>query len=260
MRKIAAVVNPHLPHQAFWCGAMADGILRHGIAVDVCSEGAGLPDCDAVACWGWRIAKTFVNRGYPTLVLERGYIGDRERWTSAGWNGLNGRASFPIPDGGADRFGENFGSLLQPWDDCPIGYALIMGQVPGDQTIAGLDVERWKADLKIAFAEKGMLTRFRPHPLDHPPANSLEGDLADAAIVATWNSNSGVDAILAGKPVLAMDRGSMAWDVASHSVAEGPIRPDRKAWAEKIAWAQWSHSEMSNGTAWQALASVEGVN
>jgi hypothetical protein len=258
MRRIATVTNPHLPHQSRWCGAMADGIRRHGLTVDVCTEGAGLPDCDAVVCWGWRIGKMFVGRGYQTLVLECGYIGDRLQWTSAGWNGLNGRASFPAPPPGADRFRSNFDALLQPWDECPSGYALIMGQVPGDQSIAGLDVERWKADLQAAFSAKGMLCRFRPHPLDRPSENTLAGDLEDAAIVATWNSNSGVDAALAGKPVLAMDRGSMAWDIASHSIEDGPVRPCREAWAERLAWSQWTHHEMTSGAAWEALATVEG--
>jgi hypothetical protein len=52
---------------------------------------------------------------------------------------------------------------------------------------------------------------------DVPGAPILDGELADAlsgaAVVVTYNSNTGVDALLAGKSVTAADKGSMIWGV-----------------------------------------------
>jgi hypothetical protein len=57
---------------------------------------------DAICCWGWRRGREWFAKGYDVLVMERAYLDNRFVWTSLGWNGLNGRARWPIPvDGGA---------------------------------------------------------------------------------------------------------------------------------------------------------------
>jgi len=66
--------------------------------------------------------------------------------------------------------------------------------------------------------------------------------LAGAAVVITWNSNTAVDAILAGKNTTAADKGSMAWEVS-----------DREAWAHALAWRQFSQDELTSGFAWEHL-------
>lgn len=74
----------------------------------------------------------------------------------------------------------------------------------------------------------GLPVRFRPHPMEQRRRGFLRqvhgcetdrGPLADslagATVVVTWNSNTGVDALLAGKPTVAMGEGSMAAPVAA---------------------------------------------
>jgi hypothetical protein len=82
---------------------------------------------------------------------------------------------------------------------------------------------------------------------------SLEADLSGAAIVVTWNSNSGLDAVINGVPTVTMDKGAMAWDVTGHSLGEVPPTPDRTAWCHALAWKQWSKGEMVSGECWEAV-------
>ena len=82
---------------------------------------------------------------------------------------------------------------------------------------------------------------------------TLTEAIGNAAWVVTYNSNSAVDAVLAGVPSVSCDVGSMAWDVTGHDVAVKPPSPDRKEWAAKMAWAQWTDDEIESGRAWEAV-------
>jgi hypothetical protein len=78
----------------------------------------------------------------------------------------------------------------------------------------------------------------------------LSDDLKAARFVVTWNSNTAVEAILSGIPAVARDEGSMAWDVAGHSLSVPP-RINRMAWAHALAWKQWGKAEMMSGYCWE---------
>lgn len=214
---------------------------------------------DFVAMWGHR-DRDVIEGDRPYLVLEQGYVGDRLRWTSIGWNGLNGRATFPkAPDG--ERWERNFGHLMQPWKDGG-EYTVVMGQVRGDASIERVDIAGWYEEAAANLsAEWKLPVVFRPHPFDgfaKTPTGTTRhtGPLQDildrARVVATFNSNSGVDAVLAGIPVIARDRGSMAWPVAAQDY-DHCHRPDRTEWAHGLAYAQWRIEEIAAGEAWAHL-------
>lgn len=83
-------------HQGECKRALAEGLRRHGIS-DLGQN--------VVVCWGWHTGRGYRAQGRDVLVFERGYIGDRFKWTSIAWNGLNGRGTFPdYPDDGGARF------------------------------------------------------------------------------------------------------------------------------------------------------------
>lgn len=243
-----------------WISALMDGLRRHG--VQVWGPNEGLRPVDAVVCWGWKQGKRHRVNGRNVLIMERAYISDRRQYISLGWNGLNGRATFPRIEDGGERWRQHFSNRLKPWrenGDCIV----LMGQVATDAAVLGHDIQRWCAKAAEELKERGLPVLFRPHPRDvaHgkgesvPGAPTLHGTLNDAleraALVVTWNSGSGVDAALAGVPVIACDEGSMAWPVAAHGLHEPIIKPDRSAWCAQLAWCQWSLEEVRNGTAWE---------
>lgn len=249
-------LNPRTPHQR-----------QHREAVAAGFGALGFDDRNLVVCWGWRGGRRWRASGWDVLVLERGYIGDRFKWSSVALNGLNGRATFPdYPEDGGERF-RKFGVSLLPWD--PSGeYVLLIGQVAGDAALQGRNLGQWYADTaRQAAALYGLPVRFRQHPRerDRRLIRKVPGTVADtgllgealagAAVVVTYNSNTGVEAMLAGKPTVSFDHGSMAWPVAGHGLGE-QANPDRQVWACGLAWKQWAVEEIASGDALRGIVEV----
>ncbi|CAM5769778.1 hypothetical protein [Bosea minatitlanensis] len=262
-----AIVSSRATHHSAHAGAMRDGLARHGIAASIIPSNT-VTDADVVVCWGWRKGKTYREQGRDVLVMERGYLGDRFAWTSLGWNGLNGRASWPEPQDGGARFLRRFANLRRPWRERPGGYALIIGQVLGDAALDGVDMLRWYLDARAAMRRRGYDVLFRPHPesfrkghnigpLAHLAAGgTLDDALSGAAVVVTWNSNTGVDATLAGIPAITCDDGAMARPVTANGLDAALVMPDRSDWLHRMAWRQWSLDEIASGAAWDAIKDI----
>lgn len=263
--KFYIFANERSDHQTSWGGAFARGLQRHGWSGTV---GMNPGRCDLLVMWGVRRVDLIARQktdDRDVCILERGYVGDRFAWTSVSFGGgLNGRGEFrgEVDDG--SRWRTHFGHLMQPWRRLSEGYALIMQQVPGDAAVVRADLPRFYTDAEHAFAGQ-MPVRMRAHPNAHPRLGaekmaaakvSLASDLAGAALAVTWNSNSAVDAVLAGVPAIALDRGSMAWDVSGHELRTPPM-PDRTAWAHALAWKQWRLDEISSGECWSHIHSRE---
>ena len=201
------------------------------------------------------------------VVLETGYInrGDGENHHyAAGFNGLNGRADFLNRDMPSDR-AEKLGVMLRPYRSG--GSRIILcGQVPWDASVEGTNHQEWleaTVERLRAYSRKDII--FRPHPLArgyYKPLGcsvsdrTLQGDLWDAHAFVTFNSNSGVEALLDGIPVFASDHGSMCWQVANKSLMQidVPNRPPREQWLADLCYAQWDLEEMRSGEAWAHLS------
>lgn len=263
MVDITLVKSRPTPHQNTHLTALQTGFQKLGINAPIVLKNRRIKT-KLCACWGWRLGKRLMQAGHKVLVLERGYIGDRFSYTSLGWNGLNGYASFPIyQSANQDRF-TKVGGVIRPWktDGDEI---LILGQVPTDASLKGLNLfpkyAEWANKAKEAYGKKVV---FRPHPdvvkrgqvKEVPGVPLSEGSLEDAFsrafLCITFNSNSSVDAVLAGVPTITMDRGSMAWEVTSHSFIE-LRRPDREKWAYNLAHTQWTIPEIESGEPLKAV-------
>jgi len=248
-------------HQRQWLGAFAKGLKRCGVRFEMRLAGTGYRPADAGVFWGVR-AQHLIKQCGNYVVLERGYFGDRTKHTAVGLNGLNNRADFCNQVMPGDRW-QQHGVAMQPWN--PVGdYVLLVGQVEGDMSTAHLHLsEFYKQAVKDIKAFIDLPIIFRPHPLSRrdmridgakTSTRSLGDDLNGAAFVVTCNSNTGVDAMLAGKPVVIYDPGSMVTGLAAESVDELSLfEPDRQQWAYDLAYAQWTQSEIEAGDAWQHI-------
>lgn len=267
--------------QRQWCQAFAFGLRRHGIQAKVigCRHPAYAEpvECDLAVFWGHRakdVIRAQRRAGKHYLVLERGHLGgleERRNWCSAGFNGLGGRAAYPKAQDGGARWERLWSYLMKPWrQEPPLEAApvVIMGQMKGDQALAGADIDQWYREAARVIREHhGIEPAFRPHPLgvqEAPEgvplfAGSLADALAAARAVVTLNSTVGVDAAVAGVPVTVCDEGAMAWPVAALGLEAEPVTPDREAWAHDLAWCQWSEEEMRRGEAWEALRGLVEV-
>ncbi len=244
--------------------SIAHGIRECGDAVEIFQH---IPptDSDCAVVWGERKRVRIVNNGFkkPVLVAERAYLGDRFSWTSLGWDGLNGHARFNEVFE-YDRFARHFAADMKPWCDNSKGYALIMGQVMGDMSLVNVDIIQWYKGIATRLWKEGWDIRFRPHPesdrkgherprvpFSQVAEGSLDEALSGAGIVVAYNSNSLVDAVMAGVPIYAGDKGSMVYGLASRNF--NPVRTDRKQRLNEIANVQWTIDELADGSAWNVV-------
>jgi hypothetical protein len=219
-----------------------------------------------IVMWGWRFAKKFTNKK-NILIMELGYLGDRKEWISLGWNGLNGRANFYNSSVPEDRWELYWKDKMKPWRGDSGDYALLCGQVSGDMSLS--DCENYSEFLvnkaKALLKKYGRVV-YRPHPLDigkqkakirfdpkveiiNPKKSTLEENMSGAKIVVAWSSNCLVEAMYNGIPFESNSPHSMVHDYNTAEFEE----PDRDDWGRKIAYSQWSRSELLDGTAWSHI-------
>lgn len=249
-------------------GCVVNGFRRHGIIPDLRKHG-DFVKCDLAVCWGTRRPHQ-MRTGTRSLIIERGYIGDRFHWTSVGYDGLNGRADFCNREVGGHRWDTLFSKYMRPWKNTTKGkYILLAGQVPNDMSLRGLDTGKMYEQVRLAAENAGIPLLFRPHPkaphvriagIPNVQSGNLTDDLGRALWVVTINSNTSVDAVLQGIPTVTMDKGSMAYDVTGHDPGKMPPSPDRTKWAHSLAFTQWSPDEISMGKAWDHLKSGMGIS
>ena len=243
----------------------AHGLTQHGVDWRMGSQ-EDPENADLAVVWGMRNEKVIARQkdaGADFLVLEQGYFGGRARFTAAGFGGLNGRSDFLNAGAPPDRW-KKHGRGLDAWKP-GAEQVLLIGQLAGDAATAEWKMPEVYGQMVIELRKHTDLPiAWRPHPLDpHRPApagarmatGTLREALRKSTCAVMLNSNAGVDAVLAGCPVIAVDAGSMAWDVAGHQLADvaDPPTPDRAGWAYSLAYCQWNNEEMAAGDAWEHL-------
>ena len=242
--------------------AFAKGLQAHGVQCRFTAE----PTSEYVAGWGWRRLMPYYKQGRQCIVLERGYIGNRSKWFSIGWNGLNGRADFLNKDVPDDRWLDKFEPMLHAWREGG-DYILLCGQVPGDMSLQGKDINSTYPKIAETLQRfYKMPVVYRPHPeavkkgkgyaelrgFETSRHERIEDAIDQAALVWSYNSNSGVDAVMRGCPTAALDHGSMAWEVATRGIGAAS-RPCRNDWGRKMAYTQWTVEEIAAGVAWEHI-------
>lgn len=252
--------NPN-PHQkAFGTGLQRCGwaVQYHGLSRTI------YPPSELIVAWGVRVLADGMlaklkAEGRDIVVLERAYLGDRWEWTSVSRGGLlSGRATFATVNDDGARWRENFEHLMKPWKPSPDGHVLTCGQLINDMSLRNCpNVFEIYGNIRTYYRQRKRPVKFRGHPgadriMPHH-MQSLEADLAGAYLQASYNSNTGVIAVLEGVPVLALDAGSMVYELATHEIGEEPIFPDRTKWAHRIAWCQFTNDEMANGLPHEVL-------
>jgi hypothetical protein len=258
--EITLCVSPTSRPQQEFFELVEAGLKNRGVKVTI--DHGGDPRAPVVGCWGWRRGMRLREKGCQVLVFERGYLGDRFHWSSIAWNGLNNRADFCIKEQPSmDKFNNHF--ELKPWNNTG-QFIVIMGQVVGDMSLQGQNLTSFYE--KTAYNLKKihrLPVFFRPHPAGaatnrnfKPNIQNISGDLDHvlklARLVVTYNSNTGVDAVINGIPALSFDKGSMAYEVTGHAVGD-IVTPAREKWAAKLAHCQWSPDEIKEGLFWDRL-------
>lgn len=253
-----------------WSVALRQGFRRHDIKTRLYRPGRPL-DADVHVFWGWHEPAMFdrlaQSEGQHALILERGFLPPRRGWASLAFDGLNNHGRYgPAGDNGV-RFEQHFGHLWREWQHRDTGRVLLIGQVPGDISLNGVQVDEWAAERAARLHAMGRQVIYRPHPLGFTEcpahavasADSLAEDMAAVDCVITYSSNTGIEAVLAGVPIIVESDVSMAWPMGGHDIEASIVRPDRGVWAHDLAWKQWQRHELADGTAWDHVRHAVGL-
>ena len=268
--KISCYTRPSADHQIDTANKFISGLKHHGNFGTVSHPCRADYTSDLILAWGLRNCKRV--RGTSNkdfLIMERAYLGDRFNWVSLGYNDLNNRADFLNQDMPSDRWNKYWKDLKKDWK-LEGDHILLTLQVRGDNSLNHVKVDYQKIINDIRkYTDRPILIRDHPHRKNTWGASltgknvkyancniPVEKAVSDARVVVTINSNSGVDAIMQGTPVINFDYGSMVWDVAVQndlSKIENPDMPDVTQWCYNIAYTQWLPEEIESGEAWNHL-------
>ena len=211
------------------------------------------------------------------------------RWNDANWNNAN------VDSIRWDRFQKLTNIKFTDWNS-PGDAIIIMGQKEGDSSLVKIyqqgyeSIYDWIGD-QISEIRKHSDRKIiiRPHPrnLDrgaklttrlidklalvdvvisenltsggNQGGEGLDADLAQAHCVVTYNSLSGVEAVVKGIPVFALDGGSMVHPVAHHKLSQIEkinYNIDLQDWKNKIAYSMWNKEDVMSGDCWSHLKEV----
>lgn len=209
-----------------------------------------------------------LHRGRRLVMIESGFVLRGQYW-QVGFGGFAGHADFRNAGSPGDRW-ERLGIEPAPWSDRPGGPVVVCGQLPWDTQVQDVDHPGWCRRTVRRLQRLGLRVTFRPHPrMKEPEAYGVDPalfdrrpmaeTLAEARTVVTWNSTSGVDALVAGVPVVAMDRGSIAWPISGHQLEDAlhPPRPMRRQFFYDMGYALWNLEEIGSGECWRHLSRPE---
>lgn len=202
------------------------------------------------------------------VYIDLGYWGRRKRTRYDGYhkvvvNSRHPTAYFQNVAHPSDRF-DAFGIPVQPWRKRG-GHILLAGMSAKAAYCEGFSPEQWEreavaelrkhTDRTIIYRPKPNWTGARPivgtrMECDVPLEKHLQGCHA----LVSYHSNAGIDAILAGVPVITAGGVASVMGTRDLSRIEALPMPDgREQWAADIGYCQYSVDEMREGKAFRYL-------
>lgn len=271
-----------------YMNAFCEGLDNLGIEYEKSFIEDGYIKSDAIALFGWKKGKPSDGPSQANLrtqlieahddpsstyVMERGYI-KRDSYYSIGIGGFNGIADFKNSNSDDKRWLQLDQKLGETnWEDNKL--VLVCGQVLNDASLRGINYAAWVYrtikyimdygagaggrgyDVEIAFRYHPLYKNRETMPLPIPNAKKLILDTDESftdllnrcRYTVSFNSNIGVESILAGVPTISFDERSMVWNISSHDAGQPymPTLEERKQWAFDLAYSQWTLEEIKAG-------------
>lgn len=265
--------------------AFAEGLARLGHTVAWRDHNFWSQDrekFDAIVILGLRhqgrdIAAHYTRLGVPIVVIDHGYmkrvhtLADYETGHfQIGIGHLGWVPPGPAPDG--ERF-KQLGVQIKTRAPRPLRHALIAGQVAFDAShhLTEAELVATYTRLGDSLRAAGLKVSYRGHPqargvtpnLPSAPVSTLAEALDEADLLASVNSNAGLDALIAGVPAVVLKpchyiRMAYRWPTPLDMIRQ-PDPEKLEAFLQRLAWAQWTVSEMREGLPQAFLASLGGI-
>lgn len=199
--------------------------------------------------------------GKPRVLIDKGYA--RKGFMRVTVNEFHPLKWLATADPPADRL------LATGWNPASYGYGeggdhVLLDALSGKYCHwMQMDRFAWIADtIRAIRSVTDMPILFRPRPSHNPappvPEGTIldEGPLADslakAAFVVSHGGNLGCDAVIAGRPHVALGPSpALCLSSKSLEVEVLPTEAQRHRWMKALAYCQYSMDEIADGTMWK---------
>jgi len=242
------------------------------------------PDCyesafDIIVTNGLRrpyneIVETYQKQGKIALITDLGLIRKEPGYYQIGINKLGGIMPFQAPSDRFDALNEPIATRRAKGK-----HILICGQRPGDAA-HGFNEDQLRAYyessirvIRDVVGDKYPIV-WRPHPSSNflvrggdrvSLAKDIMEDLADAYAVVTYNSTTGLSALLNGVP-LVCHSGAYYADLAETNLRnidniKAPSKAKVQEFFNRVAYSQWTKEEIEKGLPFKYIFSaLRGMN
>lgn len=209
-----------------------------------------------------------MNKYKYNIIIEQGFL-NRKDYRSFGINGFAGLSKIIPKNCPKDRF-ERLNINIKDMSVNNNGYILFCGQLPWDTQVQDINYNDY---INNIFIKLKKLTNkkiiFRYHPLYKPRGNfiiklpefveidtnkNIIDSFNGAYCIISYNSTSLVEAIIEGKPIIALDNMSIVYNLATNDIKNinNLYIPDKKEILQKmynISYIQYTEKEFEDGTA-----------
>ena len=260
--------EPELRLRCFSAGVRAAGYEPH------VGRPARMSDCHLLVTWNrygenHDIAIQVERAGGTVVVTENGYLGFRgesPKWALDSGMRPEHYVALAIGSHHGGVWNSNgpkrFASLeveVKPWriDDGTGHYLICPNRSFG--TPGRIMPPDWpQATQKLLRTMTSREVRIRGHPGNHRPKRPLEVDLENAFAMIIWNTSVGVNALLAGIPVICEAPGwIMKGACGTMAEVKNPPMPNRLPHFQRMAWCQWTLGEIATGEPFRTLLDHE---
>ena len=221
--------------------------------------------------------ETLTNKYKYSIIIEQGFL-NRKDYRSFGINNYAG-LSHIIPNNCPN---DRFNLLNINVKDMNInkkGYILFCGQLPWDTQVQDINYNNYINDL---FEKLKKITNrkivFRYHPLYHTNNKkerfkiilpdyvivdnnkNINDSFKESNVIISYNSTSLVEAILEGRPIIALSKMSIVYDLSNKiENINNIILPKKKIIMQKlydISYMQYNLKELEDGTAFNYIKNI----
>lgn len=200
----------------------------------------------------WRaenIPWIYWDRGYARRVfatwLPRGQDGGYYRWHVGSFQMQH------IKDRPDDRW-KYLDTTVTPWAVNPRGHVVIAAPSRTYGKFHGLS--NWTEEVIRHVTLVTKATKRQIVVRDKESYRSLQDDLKGAYCLVTHGSNTAVEAVIAGCPVVVHpDSAAALVGITDIEKLEKVVYPDRGPWLRALAYCQFNETELIDGTLWRLI-------